>query len=77
MSFEDNEFLEKLKGMNSEEAIEKLISIIKSADKWENRTKAIESLISYNDTSHFKEIQGIYSNESYSQAKIKLINLII
>ena len=75
MSLDDLIF-EKVEAMEREQAIEILFSILLTANEWERRSKAIDKLIGLNDSDHFSEIRSMYLNESHSQAKIKLIEML-
>ena len=75
MSLDDLIF-EKVDTMDREKAIEILFSILLTADEWERRSKAIDKLIVLKDKDHFSEIKSMYLNESHSQAKIKLIEIL-
>ncbi|TXT54011.1 MAG: putative lyase [Promethearchaeota archaeon] len=76
MSFSDEQLFQKFSKMEHDKASEILISMLYTENDWNRRVKAVKKLIEIEDDQHFKDIKNVYKNESYSQTKITLINLI-
>ncbi|TFG03584.1 MAG: HEAT repeat domain-containing protein, partial [Promethearchaeota archaeon] len=62
--------------MSTNGELEELLAILKSSIDLNKKIQAIDQLIEIQDLNHFDLVKNIYSNESHSEVKIKLIELI-
>ncbi|MFX1549754.1 MAG: HEAT repeat domain-containing protein [Promethearchaeota archaeon] len=78
MSFNSDQLSEKIKTMEKDQARNMLISIVSSSQNVENKLKAAELLVSYEDTEnkHIQDIKNVFLNDRHPQLRLKLIDLL-
>lgn len=62
--------------MDSRNAVESLLEVLLTSNKWQEREKSVELLLEYDDNTHFSKIKNAYTNEIRSKIKLNLIDLL-
>jgi HEAT repeat protein len=65
--------------MSEKEAVETLVSILSTSKNMEEKLKAIEFLVAYDDVEKkcFQDIKRVFLNDQHPQLRLKLIDLLI
>ncbi|KKN51375.1 hypothetical protein LCGC14_0623170 [marine sediment metagenome] len=71
------QLLKKIETMEIDEAIEALLSILKSSEEWEIKEKAVELLIRFDDPEkkRFQLLKNVFLNDRHPQLRLKVIEL--
>jgi len=78
LSYNNKELFEKIKTMDQEKAIELIRSILAYSDNWENKAKAANFLIQFEDKGNlrFQQVKDAFLNDMHPQLRLKLIDLL-
>lgn len=63
--------------MDSRNAVESLLEILLTSNKWQERERAVKLLINYEDATNFTKVKNAYSNEIRTKIKLDLIDLLM
>ncbi|MBN1800519.1 MAG: HEAT repeat domain-containing protein [Candidatus Lokiarchaeota archaeon] len=77
MSIFNEKIFEKIKNMDSRNAVESLLEILLTSNKWQERERAVKLLINYEDATNFTKVKNAYSNEIRTKIKLDLIDLLM
>ncbi len=77
MSIFNEKIFEKIKNMDSRNAVEALLEILLISNNWQEREKAVQLIFNYEDITNFTKVKNAYTNEIRSKIKLDLIDLLM